>query len=423
MKNLDYLAGFGNYFESEALPGTLPKGQNSPQKPAHGLYAEQISGAAFTMPRHLNAHSWLYRLLPSVTHKPFEAFKNDYFPYQPVLTGPNQSRWDPMPLPTKPTNFVEGLRPFACNGCTVLNQGGTIYLYTFNQSMKNTYFYNADGDFLIVPQDGELLFHTEFGKLAVSTGEIIVIPRGIKFTVELLSKTACGYICENHGEHFNLPERGLIGANGLANTRDFLIPTACYEDKKGSFNLISKFNNHLWIAEIDHSPLDVVAWHGTYTPYKYDLRLFNTIGSVSFDHPDPSIFTVLNSVSEIPQTSNIDFVIFPERWLVSEYTFRPPYFHRNKMSEFMGLIFGRYDAKEEGFAPGGASLHNCMSAHGPDFNAWETATNETLKPHKEKDTLAFMFESRFIWLLTEFADSAPFKQEYYSNCWQGFIVN
>jgi homogentisate 1,2-dioxygenase len=306
----------------------------------------------------------------------------------------------------------------AGNGDAAAHSGIAIHLYAANRSMQDRIFYNADGELLIVPQSGELLFHTEFGKLQVAPGEFCVIQRGIKFRVELLASAARGYICENYGALLRLPDLGPIGANGLANPRDFQTPAAAYEDREGEFRVITKFLGKLWEAEYDHSPLDVVAWHGNYAPYKYDLANFNCINTVSFDHPDPSIYTVLSSPSEIAGTANFDFVVFPPRWLVAEHTFRPPWFHRNFMNEFMGLLRGVYDAKAEGFLPGGASLHNCMSGHGPDAATYEAARRAELKPQFLDDTLAFMFEARFVCRPTRYAmETAQLQPEYY-RCWQ-----
>ncbi len=420
--NPKYLSGFGNHFETEALRGTLPKGQNSPQKVPHGLYAEQLSGTSFCLPRATNQRVWLYRILPSVLHKPFKHLIHKLLkstPFCDVETTPNQLRWDPPPYPIQKTDFIDGLITIGGNGDLNTQTGYAVHWMVCNQSMKDRYFYNADGDFLIVIQEGNLLFKTEFGHIDVSPGEIVVIQRGIKFQVTLLSKMARAYICENYGEHFRLPDLGVIGANGLANPRDFLTPVASYENKKGKFKLISKFQGKLWEADINHSPLNVVAWHGNYAPYKYNLKNFQTINTVSFDHPDPSIFTVLSSPSSQMGSSNLDFVIFPSRWMVAEHTFRPPYYHRNCMSEFMGLIYGAYDAKEEGFLPGGGSVHNAMSAHGPDTEAYEKAIISELKPVYLENTLAFMFESRYVCKLTEFAmKTAQLQQEYY-RCWEG----
>ncbi len=424
MSKLNYQTGFGNHFESEAMPGALIKRGNSPQKVPFGLYAEQLSGTAFTTPRHTNLYSWLYRIRPSVLHGEFTPVNQPDLtgaPFDTKHTPPSQMRWDPLPYPKQNCHFIEGLKTFAGNGSIEMQTGSAIHLYCATRSMQDEYFFNADGDFLIVPQEGKLLFKTEFGELEVAPGEIAVIQRGIKFQVHLQENKARGYICENYGAPFRLPELGVIGANGLAHARDFEAPVACYETREGRFKLLAKFQGKLWQADIKHSPLDVVAWHGTYAPYKYDLRRFNTINSVSYDHPDPSIFTVLSSPSPRPGIANVDFVIFPERWMVSGDTFRPPYYHRNIMSEYMGLIYGTYDAKETGFLPGGGSLHNCMSAHGPDADAYHKAISAELKPEYYADTLAFMFESCSVWQLTPFAYQADFRQKQYANCWNGLL--
>ena len=392
-----YQSGFGNEFASEALPGALPAGRNSPQRCAYGLYAEQLSGTAFTAPRSANRRSWLYRIRPSVMHGPFQPQPHALL--EAALSSPpaapHQLRWDPLPIPATPTDFIDGLMPMAGNGSPESMSGCAIYLYAANRSMQDRYFYDADGELLLVPQQGRLRLDTEFGRIEVAPLEIAVIPRGVRFRVDLPDAAARGYICENFGAAFKLPDLGPIGSNGLANPRDFLVPRARYEDSDASGTLLCKFGGRLWAAALDHSPLDVVAWHGNHVPYRYDLRRFNTIGSISYDHPDPSIFLVLHSPSEIAGTSNIDFVIFPPRWLVAQDTFRPPWFHRNIASEFMGLIQGAYDAKGEGFAPGGSSLHNCMSGHGPDADSFTKAIGiDTTTPQHLRDTMAFMFESR-----------------------------
>ena len=417
-----YQSGFGNEFATEAVKGALPHGQNAPQKSALGLYTEQLSGSPFTAPRATNRRTWTYRIRPSVTHKPFveaDAKMIRSGPFTEVPTPPNQLRWNPISIPSEKTDFIDGIVTLGGNGDPSTQSGVAIHLYAANASMHDRFFYNADGELLIVPQEGALTLHTELGILATAPGEIAIIPRGIKFWVELQEKTARGYICENYGLPFRLPDLGPIGANGLANARDFLAPVASYEDREGDFHIVSKFLGRLWIAEIDHSPLDIVAWHGNYTPYKYDLKNFNCINSVSFDHPDPSIYTVLTAPTTNPGTANVDFVIFPPRWMVAEHTFRPPWFHRNMMNEFMGLIFGQYDAKAEGFVPGGASLHNCMSGHGPDAETWERATNAELKPQYLDNTLAFMFETQWAVRPTKFALETKVLQHEYYECWQG----
>jgi len=420
--DLTYHTGFGNEFATEALPGALPVGRNSPQRAPYGLYAEQLSGTAFTAPRSHNRRSWLYRIRPAAMHQPFQPLDQGRLlsRFDEVPTPPNQLRWDPLPLPDRPTDFVDGLVTMAGNGDPAAQVGCGIHLYAANRSMTERFFYTADGELLIVPQQGRLRLATELGVLEVEPQEIAVIPRGVRFRVELPDGTARGYVCENFGALLRLPDLGPIGSNGLANPRDFLTPTAWYEDREGDFQLVAKFLGNLWTAAIDHSPLDVVAWHGNYAPYKYDLRRFNTIGSISFDHPDPSIFLALHSVSDTPGVDNIDFVIFPPRILAMQDTFRPPWFHRNYASEFMGLIHGVYDAKEEGFVPGGASLHNCMSGHGPDAETFEKASRaDTTKPQHITDTMAFMFETRSVLRPTRYAlETAQLQHEYF-RCWQG----
>jgi homogentisate 1,2-dioxygenase len=428
-----YQSGFASELATEALPGALPVGRNSPQRVAYGLYAEQLSGTAFTAPRAHNRRSWLYRVRPAAVHQPFtliddkrlqERIVSDFAHVPP--TPPNQLRWDPLPMPPSdtPTDFVDGLVTMAGNGSPEAMTGCAIHLYAANRSMLERFFYTADGELLIVPQLGRLHLATELGVIDVEPHEIAVIPRGVRFRVELPDGGARGYVCENFGALFKLPDLGVIGSNGLANPRDFLTPHAAYEVREGDFELVAKFNGRLWRADIDHSPLDVVAWHGNYAPYKYDLRRFNTIGSVSYDHPDPSIFLVLHAPSDTPGVDTIDFVIFPPRWLASEDTFRPPWFHRNVASEFMGLIQGVYDAKAEGFLPGGASLHNCMSGHGPDTETFDKASHaDTTKPVKVDATMAFMFETRTLIKPTRYALETSQLQAEYFQCWQGLKNN
>ena len=424
MESNGYQSGFGNEFATEVVAGTLPVGRNSPQRVAHGLYAEQLSGTAFTAPRSHNRRSWLYRMRPAAVHGPFQPFSqprlhND-FDAGPV--NPDQMRWDPLPMPAEGArvDFVDGLFTMAGNGGPAAMTGIGVHLYAANASMDGRFFYDADAELLVVPQQGRLHIATELGVLDVEPQEIAVIPRGVRFRVELPDGEARGYVCENFGALLRLPDLGPIGSNGLANPRDFLTPNAACEDLEGDFELVAKFQGHLWRADIGHSPLDVVGWHGNYAPYKYDLRRFNTIGSISYDHPDPSIFLVLHSASDTPGTSNMDFAIFPPRWLVAQDTFRPPWFHRNIASEFMGLIHGAYDAKAEGFVPGGASLHNCMTGHGPDAATFDKASHADLsKPDVVQDTMAFMFEARAVIRPTRQAVEAGHRQRGYQDCWAG----
>ena len=417
-----YQQGFGNEFATEAVPGALPAGRNSPQRAPLGLFAEQLSGTAFTQPRAVNRRTWVYRIMPSAAHPKFSRIGDGALrgtPFDEVEPDPNRLRWDPLPMPAAGTDFVGGLYTVAGNGDIKTRSGIAAHLYAASRSMTDRYFVDADGELLFVPQQGAVLLRTELGSLAVAPGEIAVVPRGIRFAVDLPSGPVRGYLCENFGAAFTLPERGPIGANGLANERDFLAPVAAYEDVSGTVQVVQKFGGHLWAADYDHSPLDVVGWHGNYAPYKYDTANFMTIGTISYDHPDPSIFTVLTSPSELPGLANADFVIFPPRWLVGEDTYRPPYFHRNVMSEFMGLVEGVHDAKAEGFVPGGVSLHNTFASHGPDAESFAKASTAELTPQKVDNTLAFMFESRWMIIPTRQAMEAPHRQQDYDAVWAG----
>jgi homogentisate 1,2-dioxygenase len=417
---LRYMSGFGNGFATEALPGALPAGQNSPQRVPYGLYAEQLSGTAFTAPRAANRRSWLYRIRPAAMHAPFRRIANGAIvsSFGAAPASPNQLRWSPAPIPEPPADFIDGLTTMAGNGSPAAMDGMAVHVYACNRSMQR-FFCDADGELLVVPQQGRLRIATELGRLDVAPREFAVIPRGLRFRVELVDAAARGYVAENYGTPMRLPDLGPIGSNGLANPRDFRTPEAWYEDREGEFELVAKFDGALWSAAIGHSPLDVVAWHGNDAPYVYDLACFNTIGSTSFDHPDPSIFLVLQSPSDTPGVDTVDFVVFPPRILAMEHTFRPPWFHRNIASEFMGLVQGAYDAKGEGFAPGGASLHNCMSGHGPDAASFARAiAADTSKPDYLRDTLAFMFESRLVFHPTPAALAMPTLQADYWRCWQ-----
>ncbi|MET7785874.1 homogentisate 1,2-dioxygenase [Streptomyces sp900116325] len=426
---LAHSSGFGNEHSSEAVPGALPHGRNSPQRAPLGLYAEQLSGSAFTEPRAHNRRSWLYRIRPSAAHPPFVRIDNGAVrtaPFTESVADPNRLRWNPLPEPAPGTDFLAGLWTLGSNGDVTQRTGMAVHLYHANTAMTDRVFSDSDGELLIVPERGGLLLRTELGLLRADPGHIALIPRGVRFRVELLDDSARGYVCENYGQPFTLPDLGPIGANGLANARDFLAPVAAYEDEDRPVQVINKFCGNLWSATYDHSPLDVVAWHGNHTPYVYDLHRFNVIGSISYDHPDPSIFTVLTSPSDTPGLAGVDFVVFAPRWLVGEDTFRPPYFHRNVMSEYMGLIEGAYDAKtagKGGFVPGGGSLHNMMSAHGPDRETFDRASAAELKPQKIDDGLAFMFETRWPVTATGQAATADHLQRGYDDVWQGLERN
>lgn len=415
----NYLTGFGNYVQSEALDAALPTSQNSPLEVPYGLYPEQITGTPFTSLRGENLHSWLYRITPSSVHSEFEPYPEGNLKAKiPNLLAPTQHRWHPFAYPANRTTFLAGLLPIAGIDGVDAGHGAMFYVYRITENMTDEYFYNADGEMLFIPQEGAIQLRTEFGNLDIEPAEIAVVPRGIKFQIHLIDERARGYLCENFGNPFQLPELGVMGANALANPRHFLLPEASYEEREGRFRLIAKFSGHLWKAAIEHSPLDVVAWHGNYVPYKYDLRFFNTMNTVSYDHPDPSIFTVLTSPTAHRGVANCDFVIFPKRWLVAEHTFRPPYYHRNTMSELMGLIYGRYDARE-GFLPGGISVHNCMTGHGPDATTYAHAAKAADNPTVSNDSLAFLLETHALWKPTEFALHCKEHDKNYLQCWQG----
>lgn len=416
-----YFPGFGNHVSTEAVPGALPIGRNSPQRPPYGLYAEQLSGTAFTAPRAENRRSWLYRLRPSAEHPPYQPYEGaPHFSPQgsPKPLAPNRLRWDPIPAPAGPVDWIDGMETMLATRDPADLEGVVVHRYAASRDMDNRAFVNADGELLFLPQAGALTLLTELGRIDIAPGHIAVIPRGVRFRVLLPEGAATGYVAENFGAPFRLPDLGPIGANGLANPRDFEAPAAWFEDRDTPFQLVQKSLASLWITTLPHSPLDVVAWHGNLAPYRYDLARFNTMNTVSFDHPDPSIFTVLTSPSTVAGRANADFVIFPPRWMVAEDTFRPPWFHRNVMSEAMGLIHGAYDAKAEGFAPGGLSLHNLMAGHGPDVASWRGATNADLKPHKIDGTLAFMVETCWPYRPTEHA--LAHAQPDYDAVWEGF---
>ncbi len=417
------LAGFGNHLQSEALPGTLPVGRNSPQRVAHGLYAEQLSGTAFTAPRADNRRSWLYRRQPSVVVGGFQPMAHPTWKTGAaagVVAPPDPLRWQAVDVPSAGADFVTGMHTVAVNGDADMHAGMAAHLALFNRSMDAA-FVNADGELLVLPQQGVLTVTTEFGLLRAAPGQVLLLPRGMAFRVAADGPSRA-YVCENYGAPLRLPELGPIGSNGLASPRDFIAPHAAFEALPAPCTLVRKHGGRLWQAQAPCSPFNVVAWHGNLLPFVYDTAHFNALGSISFDHPDPSIFTVLTSPSDTPGVANVDFVIFPPRWLVMEDTFRPPWYHRNVMSEFMGLVRGEYDAKPGGFKPGGMSLHNAHVPHGPDAEACAQASTADLRPQKLSDTLAFMFESRTplrptAWALDPAQPGGAALDRRYADCW------
>ena len=414
-----YMPGFGNDFETEALSGALPQGMNSPQKCNYGLYGEQLSGTAFTA--HPPERTWTYRIRPSVKHS--ARYTKIDLPYwksapnvDPDVISLGQYRWDPVPH-AEGLTWLTGMRTMTTAGDVNTQVGMASHVYLVTDSMVDSYFFSADSELLVVPQEGRLRFATELGIIDLEPQEIAILPRGLVYRVEVLEGPCRGFVCENYGQKFELPARGPIGANALANPRDFKAPVAAFEDREVPSTLTIKWCGQFHETKIGQSPLDVVAWHGNYAPYKYDLKTYCPVGAILFDHPDPSIFTVLTAPSGVPGTANIDFVLFRDRWMVAENTFRPPWYHKNIMSELMGNIYGQYDAKPQGFVPGGMSLHNMMLPHGPDKNAFEGASNSNLGPHKLENTMSFMFETRFPQHLTKFAALEAPLQDNYIDCW------
>ncbi len=421
-----YMSGFGNDFETEALPESLPVGQNSPKKCNYGLYAEQLSGTAFTAPRGQNERTWCYRIRPSVKHTGrFEKTSYPQWRSAPDIgedrTSLGQYRWGAVPHSTEKLSWLSGMHTMTTAGDVNTQTGMASHVYLVNESMQDEYFYSADSELLVVPQEGRLKFCTELGTIELEPKEIAIIPRGLVYRVEVIEGPCRGFVCENYGQKFDLPSRGPIGANCLANPRDFKSPVAAFEDRDTKSRVVIKWCGQFHETWIDHSPLDVVAWHGNYCAYKYDLRTYSPVGAILFDHPDPSIFTVLTAPSGVEGTANIDFVLFRERWLPAENTFRPPWYHKNIMSELMGNIFGIYDAKPEGFVPGGLSLHNMMLPHGPDQQAFEGGSNAPDEPVRLSDTMSFMFETRFPQHLTEFAATEAPLQDDYIDCWDTIV--
>ena len=415
-----YMPGWANDFETEALPGALPQGMNSPQKCNYGLYGEQLSGTAFTA--NPPERTWTYRIRPSVKHSArYERIDLPYWKSAPNVidgvTSLGQYRWNPLPHTDEELTWLTGMRTMTTAGDVNTQDGMAAHIYLVNQSMQDAYFFSADSELLVVPQEGRLRFCTELGTIDLVPKEIAIISRGLVYRVEVTEGPCQGFVCENYGQKFDLPRRGPIGANCLANPRDFKAPVAAFEDREVPSTLTVKWCGQFHETKIGQSPLDVVAWHGNYAPYKYDLRNYCPVGAILFDHPDPSIFTVLTAPSSVQGTANIDFVLFRERWMVAENTFRPPWYHKNIMSELMGNIYGRYDAKPQGFAPGGMSLHNMMLPHGPDREAFEKASNANLGPSKVDLTMSFMFETRFPQHLTNFAGKEAPMQDNYIDCW------
>jgi len=419
---LEYMSGFGNEFQSEAVAGALPQGQNSPQKCAFGLYSELVSGTVFTAPRALNRRSYLFRTRPTVAQPDFQRcelanFKTPPLEFPPY---PMAMRWDPYPLELARGDFLDGMTTICGNGSPVQQSGLAIHTYCANRSMTGRAFSNADGEMLILPQHGGIRVTTEVGLLEAAPGELVLIPKGMKFRVDLLSDVARGFVCENFGHPFVLPELGLIGSNGLANACDFLTPVAHFEDSDEPVELVHKYAGAFWSATMGHSPFNVVAWRGNWAACKFDMHRFVVLGAQMVDHPDPSIFCALTSPSHPVAGGNVDFMILPPRWLVAEHTFRPPGFHRSAVAEFLALIQGAHDTRASRFAPGASSLHNNWTAHGPDVATHDKGRVAELVPTKFEETLVIMLDSRFPYEIAPGGMDGPHRQLDCTSSWQGF---
>ena len=417
-RKLEYQSGLGNELQTESIPGALPIGQNSPQRPPLGLVSELVSGTTFSAPRSLNRRSYLFRIRPSVLRGRFERRANGPFLTPPfgVEPSPNHYCWHPFQRLEPGKDFVDGVATLMGNGSPGEQAGMAIHVYAATKSMNDRIFSNADGEMLIVPHVGDIRVCTEYGILELGLGDLAVIPRGTKFRVELVGDRATGFVCENFGLPLRLPELGLIGSNGLANVADFEIPVAAFEERSASIELVHKLAGNLWSARMDHSPLDVVAWRGTLYPYKYDLRRFVGLGTVTIDHPDPSIFSVLTSPSDSVLGPNFDVMALTPRWIVAERSFRPPGYHRNCVAEFIALLQGAY----AGLPPGSTTLTNPWTEHGPETETLAVAREMALAPVKVDDMLLVLIESRFPVQVTDFAETASEMVRDYTDRWKGF---
>ena len=416
--------GFANAFESEALPDALPRDQNSPRLSAYGLYAEQINATGFVARREHNRRSWVYRIRPAAQHSKLEPLDHPTYRQDFDLDNPepNLSGWAPLPMPDSPTDFVDGIYTLGGSGGAEVRRGFAVHLYVANRSMENRSFYNADGEMLLVPQQGKLTLQTESGVLDVDPGMVAIIPRGLKFSVLLREDHARGYIGEVFGRSFHLPERGPVGANGLADSRHFRAPVAYHENRLvPGYSITAKFCGKLFGATQDYSPYDVVAWHGDYTPYVYELRHFSPVINGRMDHADPSIFSVLTAPLDEEGANNLDFVFFPPRWDVSEGTFRPPFFHRNAVTEINGIIRDPAGYKAP-FYSGGCFITPAMTAHGIRAGGVEgflSMSDEAAdRPHRFRDnSMWFQFETVLPFYLTSWAKKAGQRIDDWHHIW------
>ncbi|KAH9884385.1 homogentisate 1,2-dioxygenase [Xylariomycetidae sp. FL2044] len=429
-----YQIGFGNRFATEAIPGVLPQACNTPQRCKYDLISEQLNGTPFISPRATLLHAWFYRIHPSVKHRPLKRLpKNEdleavFSPLNPdVEFTPQDLGWDKFPHPkgadaVDMIDFIDGLKTIGGHGDPTLKEGLAVHMYMANTSMPNRAFCNNDGDMLIIPQEGRLDIQTEFGRLMVRPGELVVVQAGMRFTVGLPDGPSRGYIQEIFGSHYELPELGPVGSNGMAQPRDFEIPVASFDVDLSPWTVVVKLAGALFAYEQDHTPYDVVGWHGNYAPYKYAMEKFISSATVDRDQSDPSIYCVLTARSKIPGVSLSDFLVFTPKWCSTRNTFRPPYYHRNVATEIMGMPYGTWHGSATMLEPGGLTYEPSYMPHGESYERWKEATGADLQPARVGEgAMAFMMHISGHVSLTQYAlQRCTTLQPIQADMWQDF---
>lgn len=432
---------------SEAVSGAVPAVNNSPQKPPLGLRTERISGGSFVAPRELSYQTWLYRLRASIAHSDWARLRvsgadEGYGPPSPVRPAnvtPNSRLWGGFPAPAAGSHWANGQQLLGRNGDPQAKEGMALWVFSVTASMPpRQAFASLDGEALVIPQSGALDIQTELGRLVVRQNEIAVIPRNVRYRVCLPEGKPCrGYVCELYQGHFRLPDLGVIGSTGLANVRDFQVPKAFVDATvhshlgttqapgpgaptgvdDGEWSIVARLVGNLWHCTQAHTPFDVVGWHGTCYPFKYDLARFCALGNLVFDEHDPSLFVVLTARHHgaEPTTAVVDFAVIPPRWMAARDTNWLPYFHRNTMQEFFGPIVALQDGahplnatgETNRFAPFGAGLNGCMSTHGPSERDFQAArARDTTTPAfvgGDEGVTIFLVETERPLLLSDWA--------------------
>ena len=423
--DFEYLSGFGNALSSEAREGVLPPRQNTPRKVPFGLYAEQINGTGFTLERAHNQRVWLYRLRPQIVVSGWEKLPASQFVgrFDEGSVSPELLRFAPQAWPETDVDFIGGLVTFAGAGDPCAKTGFAIHQYAASVDMVRRAAANLDGDLLVVPQEGALRVQTELGWLLVSPGEILILPRGIRFRVELPDGRARGFVGELFNGHYRLPERGLVGANGLADERHFRAPVASFEDLEAPYEIVHKQGGDLWRTTVNASPFDVVAWHGRYAPFKFDLMDFNAYWGANWDHSDPSILTVLTSPHDDHGRNAVDFAVFRGRWDATQDTFRPPYMHRNSAVEFNAVI--KSPRTKGAYRPGAVTYTPYLMPHGVSVSGYEAAVGQSDEHANEPrrssdDELWIQFESTYLLRVMPWILDSPQRDRAYTGQFEGF---